>query len=380
MDIIDLNQKQPNFPEGLALCLGTFDGLHLGHQRLIIEACLAGEGQVGVLLFKENPANFLTNGKTKAILTSLEDQISILRRLRVDVVLTLDVNAAFFALSPEEFIAQYLKPLHLNLLVVGEDFRFGKAAAGTPKTLAKSFPVLTVPLLEENGVKISTSLIKQDLLEGKVEEANRMLGRPYEVHGKGEIVVLGGAAIIAYYSFRAVSCDVDAVIDADSEIFESIRSVGERFNLDPTWLNDAFKQTESYSPKLVQYSMLYRTFCHCLSVRFVTGSYLVATKLKSFRPYRDMVLPAKSSAKLSPKPIRLAPRSAKTSRPSSLNLAKKSANMRRRWSPSRSMSIRFATSSDKAAKSSMTSSRNAMIARSTSKKMAPSPSITPIRP
>jgi riboflavin kinase/FMN adenylyltransferase len=184
MDIIDLNQKQPNFPEGLALCLGTFDGLHLGHQRLIIEACLAGEGQVGVLLFKENPANFLTNGKTKAILTSLEDQISILRRLRVDVVLTLDVNAAFFALSPEEFIAQYLKPLHLNLLVVGEDFRFGKAAAGTPKTLAKSFPVLTVPLLEENGVKISTSLIKQDLLEGKVEEANRMLGRPYEVHGK----------------------------------------------------------------------------------------------------------------------------------------------------------------------------------------------------
>jgi riboflavin kinase/FMN adenylyltransferase len=184
MDIIDLSQKKPNFPDGLALCLGTFDGLHQGHQRLIVEAGLAGEGEVGVLLFDRSPANFLSNGKEKAVLTSLDDQITLLKKLRVDVVLIAKVDAAFFTLSPEEFIAQYLKPLHLNLVVVGEDFRFGKGALGTPKTLAKTFPVLTVPLLEEGGVKISTSAIKASLKEGHVEEAMAMLGRPYEIHGK----------------------------------------------------------------------------------------------------------------------------------------------------------------------------------------------------
>jgi riboflavin kinase/FMN adenylyltransferase len=184
MDIIDLSEKKPYFPDGLALCLGTFDGLHQGHQRLIIEASLSGEGEVGVLLFDQNPANFLSNGKEKAVLTSLEDQIALLKKLRVDVVLLAKVDPAFFNLTPEEFIAQYLKPLHVNLVVVGEDFRFGKDALGTPKTLAKDFPVLTVPLLEENGVKISTSAIKLDLKEGRIEDATRMLGPSLRIHGK----------------------------------------------------------------------------------------------------------------------------------------------------------------------------------------------------
>ncbi|OPZ35340.1 MAG: Riboflavin biosynthesis protein RibF [Tenericutes bacterium ADurb.BinA155] len=184
MDIINLQENFPNFGEDLVLCLGTFDGFHKGHQRLVIEASLSGEGKVGVLLFDQNPANFLSNGKEKAILTSEQDQIEILKKLRVDVALIAHVDAAFFGLSPEDFMTKYLKPLHPSLLVVGEDFRFGKGALGTPKTLAKSFPVLTVPLLEENGVKISTSAIKQSLKEGKVEEASALLGRPYEIHGK----------------------------------------------------------------------------------------------------------------------------------------------------------------------------------------------------
>jgi cytidyltransferase-like protein len=207
MDIIDLSEKKPYFPDGLALCLGTFDGLHQGHQRLIIEASLSGEGEVGVLLFDQNPANFLSNGKEKAVLTSLEDQIALLKKLRVDVVLLAKVDPAFFNLTPEEFIAQYLKPLHVNLVVVGEDFRFGKDALGTPKTLAKDFPVLTVPLLEENGIKISTSAIKLDLKEGRIEDASLFVGV--------ELLAFGGAVKNPFPHPDRVRGDFDEFIEVD---------------------------------------------------------------------------------------------------------------------------------------------------------------------
>ena len=102
-----------------------------------------------------------------------------------------------------------------------------------------------------------------------------------------EIILIGGAAIVENYGFRDMTTDVDAVITAASAMKDAINRVGDRFDLPSGWLNADFQKTDSYSDKLFQYSVFYRTFNQVLNVRFVTGEYLVAMKLKAFRQYKN---------------------------------------------------------------------------------------------
>ena len=102
-----------------------------------------------------------------------------------------------------------------------------------------------------------------------------------------EIVLIGGAAILANYGFRELTYDVDAVIIASSAMKEAINNVGERLNLPRGWLNADFKRTESYSDKLLAISVYYRTFSNVLQIRTVAAEYLVAMKLMSGRRYKN---------------------------------------------------------------------------------------------
>lgn len=101
-----------------------------------------------------------------------------------------------------------------------------------------------------------------------------------------EIVLVGGAAILANYGFREMTYDIDAVITASSAIKEAVNTVGDRFGLPNGWLNADFKNTSSYSPKLSQYSKYYRTYSNVLNIRTISAEYLVAMKLMSGRPYK----------------------------------------------------------------------------------------------
>ena len=102
-----------------------------------------------------------------------------------------------------------------------------------------------------------------------------------------EIILIGGAAILAGYRFREMTMDVDAVIHASSAMKEAAGSVGDKYNLPHGWLNSDFMHTESYSPKLAQFSVYYRTFSNVLQVRTVSAEYLVAMKLRSGRKYKN---------------------------------------------------------------------------------------------
>ena len=101
-----------------------------------------------------------------------------------------------------------------------------------------------------------------------------------------EIVLVGGAAILANYGFREMTYDIDAVITASSAIKEAVNTVGDRFGLPNGWLNADFKNTSSYSPKLSQYSKYYRTYSNVLNIRTISAEYLVAMKLMSGRRYK----------------------------------------------------------------------------------------------
>ena len=116
------------------------------------------------------------------------------------------------------------------------------------------------------------------------------LGKEYKkINGKSlpaEIILIGGAAILANYGFREMTTDVDAVIHAVSSMKEAVNHVGDKYNLPNGWLNADFMKTDSYSSKLDQYSVYYREFSNVLTVRTVSAEYLIAMKLCSGRKYK----------------------------------------------------------------------------------------------
>lgn len=101
-----------------------------------------------------------------------------------------------------------------------------------------------------------------------------------------EITLIGGASILINYGFRDSTYDADALIQASSAMKDAINYVTDTFGLPNGWLNEDFKNTRSYTPKLVQYSKRYRTFSNIVNIRTITGEYLVAMKLMASRKYK----------------------------------------------------------------------------------------------
>lgn len=102
-----------------------------------------------------------------------------------------------------------------------------------------------------------------------------------------EIILIGGAAILANYGFREMTTDVDAVIKAASSMKDAINRVGDKFNLPNGWLNADFMKTASYTPKLSAYSRPYKEFSNVLQVRTISAEYLIAMKLKAGRKFKN---------------------------------------------------------------------------------------------
>jgi riboflavin kinase/FMN adenylyltransferase len=163
-------------PEARAVALGAFDGVHLGHRR-VIEAAQATGLPTTVLTFDPHPRIAL--GNQVELLTTLERRVELLSELGVDVVVvrfTPDMALA----TPEEFADSILRPLGTKVVVAGANFRFGRGRSGDLETLAGlGFEVRPVPLLDG----ISSSRIRQLVRAGEIEAAARLLGRPHEVEG-----------------------------------------------------------------------------------------------------------------------------------------------------------------------------------------------------
>lgn len=132
----------------------------------------------------------------------------------------------------------------------------------------------------------SNSFTKENLdtyLKELAKEFRRLNGKSMPA----EIVLVGGAAILTNYGFREMTTDIDAVIHASSSIKDAINHVGDKFDLPSGWLNADFMRTGSYSPKLDEFSVYYKTFYGVLAVRTVAAEYLIAMKLRSGRKYKN---------------------------------------------------------------------------------------------
>jgi riboflavin kinase / FMN adenylyltransferase len=166
------------------VALGTFDGVHLGHRR-VIEAALAAGPEPTVVTFDPHPRTAL--GNRVELLTSLERRLELLGELGVEATMVVEFTLEVARLEPEEFAQQVLRPMGAEIVVAGEDFRFGRGRSGDLGLLKRlGFETVPVPLLEGT----SSSRIRELVADGDVEEAAKLLGRPVEVEG---IVVAGDA-------------------------------------------------------------------------------------------------------------------------------------------------------------------------------------------
>ena len=162
--------------------IGSFDGVHRGHRRVLDTAGSVGDSTT-VVTFWPHPR--LVLGNQVELLSTLERRLELLEAEGVDEVLVVDFTPAVAAMSPEEFAEDVLRRLGAVAIVIGEDFRFGRAASGDPELLGRlGFDVRPVPLLEG----VSSSRIRTLLRDGDVVAAAQLLGRPVEVDGT---VVLG---------------------------------------------------------------------------------------------------------------------------------------------------------------------------------------------
>lgn len=182
MEIIDITFSNVKKPFGGALLLGTFDGVHLGHTSLVNEAKRISK-EVGVLLFKNNPADIFDPSKKHYQITPLDDKIELFLSLGVSTIYIVDNDKEFFARSKEEFMS-FLKRINPSYLVMGSDYTFGKGKEGKASDLKREFNVSVIELLTKNGSKIGSANIARCITEGKVEEASSYLGRVYEIEGE----------------------------------------------------------------------------------------------------------------------------------------------------------------------------------------------------
>jgi len=102
-----------------------------------------------------------------------------------------------------------------------------------------------------------------------------------------EIVLIGGASVLANYGFRDTTYDIDAIIRASSVMKEAINNVGDKYKLPNGWLNTSFERTTSFSSKLLEHSDFFKTYSNILTIRTVTGEYLIAMKTMAGRLYKN---------------------------------------------------------------------------------------------
>jgi riboflavin kinase / FMN adenylyltransferase len=171
-------------PGPRAVALGTFDGVHLGHQRVLAAARETGLTST-VVTFDPHPRTAL--GNFVALHSTLERRLELIAETGIDETLVVEFTLDLARLEPDEFADRILRPLGAEVVVAGEDFRFGHGRKGDLVLLSQlGFDVRPVPLLEG----VSSSRIRELVADGTVEEAAGLLGRPVEVEG---IVVIGNA-------------------------------------------------------------------------------------------------------------------------------------------------------------------------------------------
>ncbi len=192
MEVIPGIDAIPEDVQSSVISIGMFDGVHRGHRR-IIEIALAAAREAGgpciVVTFDRHPMEIVQPGEHPLQLTTTAQKLRLLEEIDVDSVLLIHFDAATAEMPAAEFVGNVLADkLRARLVVIGENFRFGRRAEGgvdflQARSRDSGMDVISVPLLRDNGEVISSTCIRKLLERGELEKANAMLGWEYLVEG-----------------------------------------------------------------------------------------------------------------------------------------------------------------------------------------------------
>ncbi len=175
----------------VALTIGNFDGVHRGHQAMLVRLAEAADDlrlPAAVMTFEPHPREFFAPDAAPARLTPLRAKLELLRAFGVAQVFVARFDRRLSSLAPDAFIHDVLvRRVGVRWVLVGDDFRFGHRRAGDLATLrahARAFSVEAMHTVEVDGERASSSAVRAALLAGDVERAARLLGRPYAIAGR----------------------------------------------------------------------------------------------------------------------------------------------------------------------------------------------------
>src|SRR5882762_2415492 len=175
------------------LSVGNFDGLHLGHQkvlRMVVARARAAALSAAAITFDPHPMKLLQPERAPLMIETLSQRLAGIERIGLDAVLVLRFDRALSILAPEDFLQRILmERMHVAAILVGANFRFGHCGAGDVRLLAQfgkehGFDVETISPVEVDGIVVSSTAMRNAIAEGRVGEAVPLLGHPFSLTGE----------------------------------------------------------------------------------------------------------------------------------------------------------------------------------------------------
>lgn len=173
--------------------IGNFDGVHLGHQQILrgaIDRAHVTESMSAVLTFFPHPSSVLRPEHAPALLMTLPQRLHAFQSFGIEATLVLRFDRALAQVTAEDFVRKFLiDTLRARTVLIGGNFRFGHKQAGDVSLLVnlgqrEDFEVIVVPPVIQDGVVVSSTAVRNAVREGRLEEAARLLGRPFELSGE----------------------------------------------------------------------------------------------------------------------------------------------------------------------------------------------------
>ncbi len=249
------DQKPQHNHNGAWLTIGSFDGIHRGHQaiiRMLVEESHKNGSPSIVVTFFPHPVKILRGDNKPYYLTAPEEKNRILKSLGVDTILTLHFDHTLASQSAETFIRTLYQQLKFACLLIGPDFRLGANRSGDIHTLTQlgdrlGYRVQAIEPFQTSSEIISSSLIRELIRNGDITQANDLLGRPYSVSGRiihgdgrGKHIGLPTANLDIWQERLMPAIGVYAAIaELGGRRFKSVVNIGNR----PTFYEKPYLQT-----------------------------------------------------------------------------------------------------------------------------------------
>ncbi len=253
----DINSL-PKFKNAV-ITIGTFDGVHKGHQQIIRqlkEEAQAIHGETVIITFHPHPRTIVPGRKPVSILTTRAEKIELLGKMGIDHLVIIPFDLEFSQQSPTEFIQHFLvEKFHPHTVIIGYDHRFGKGREGDYHLMEKmgkkfGFTVKEIPEQVLNDVTVSSTKIREALLHSEIETANNYLGHTYFFEGK----VVEGKKLGRTLGFPTANIEVDdaeKLIPANGVYAVEIQ-IDDETNLLKGMMNIGFRPTAGGTSRTIE--------------------------------------------------------------------------------------------------------------------------------